>query len=152
MAMSSGRFAVAAHALAFLASRQEASSDVIAASVCTNPVIVRRVMRALVGAGLVSAHEGRGGGYRLARSPDRISLRDVYEAVEPFGPLTPSAGRPSVRCAIGAGMREAFADVAARARRGLGEALAEVTISSFMDRAVSLGRTHAPRGRANATA
>jgi Rrf2 family transcriptional repressor of oqxAB len=150
--MSSGRFAVAAHALAVLAGREGASSDVIAASVCTNPVIVRRVMGALVEAGLVSAHEGRGGGYRLARSADRISLRDVYEAVEPSGPLAPSACEPSARCPIGAGMREAFEDVSARARARMAEALAEVSVSSLRDRAVSLGRTHARRGRTDVTA
>ncbi len=137
--MSSGRVAVAAHALAVLASREGASSDVIAKSVCTNAVIVRRVMGSLVAAGLVAAHEGRGGGYRLSRPPSKISLREVYEAVEPDGPLAPSACEPSVRCSIGAGMREAFADVARRARRGVAEALAEVTVADLRDRALSFG-------------
>ncbi len=139
--MSSGRFAIATHALVLLANREEASSEVIAKSVCTNPVIVRRLMGSLVAAGLVSAHEGRGGGYRLARAASKISLRDVYEAIEPEGPVAPSACEPSDRCAIGAGMREAFEEVSRRARRGLAATLAEITIAHTLERALALG-TH----------
>jgi Rrf2 family protein len=41
-----------------------------------------RVMADLVAAGLVEGSEGRGGGYRLAKPADAISLLEVIEAVE----------------------------------------------------------------------
>jgi Rrf2 family transcriptional regulator, iron-sulfur cluster assembly transcription factor len=41
-----------------------------------------QVLRDLHRAGLVEALPGRTGGYRLARSPDSITLLDVIEAVE----------------------------------------------------------------------
>jgi Rrf2 family protein len=44
-----------------------------------------QVMSTLVAAGLVEATTGRAGGYRLARSPDSITLLDVVEAAEGDG-------------------------------------------------------------------
>lgn len=42
-----------------------------------------RVMGDLVGAGLVVGRRGRTGGYRLARSPEQITLLDIIAAAEP---------------------------------------------------------------------
>jgi Rrf2 family protein len=143
--MTSGRFAMAAHALAVLANAREGlPSAYIASSVNTHAVFLRRILRDLVGAGLVVAREGRSGGYRLARPPARISLADVYRAVEPSGPLAPSPAEPNVRCPIGAGMRDAFADVSDVAARGILDALRRRSVEDLTRRALRSGR-RAPR-------
>ncbi|MEX1344209.1 MAG: Rrf2 family transcriptional regulator [Candidatus Limnocylindrales bacterium] len=41
-----------------------------------------QIMQDLVRAGLVEGSPGRGGGYRLTRLPDEVSLLEVIEAVE----------------------------------------------------------------------
>ncbi len=41
-----------------------------------------KVMRQLVRAGIVTGQRGKGGGFRLARAPNRVRLLDVFEAVE----------------------------------------------------------------------
>ena len=41
-----------------------------------------KIMKDLVAAGLVRSHVGCKGGFSLARRPESISLKDVYEAVE----------------------------------------------------------------------
>ena len=46
------------------------------------PRFLPQIMQDLVRAGLVEASHGRGGGYRLARAPSRVSLLEVIEAVE----------------------------------------------------------------------
>lgn len=81
---SSSRFAVATHILALLAVREgePSSSELIAGSVQTNPVVIRRLLGILARAGLVSAVSGRGGGAVLGRPAERITLLDVYRAVE----------------------------------------------------------------------
>ncbi|MBW3564814.1 MAG: Rrf2 family transcriptional regulator [Acidobacteria bacterium] len=78
------RFAVALHALALLALRagQPVSSDLVASSVNTNPVVIRRLMGLLSASGLVTVQAGRRGGAMLLRSPEKISLLDIYHAVE----------------------------------------------------------------------
>lgn len=43
---------------------------------------LQKVLRKLVEAGLLTSQKGHGGGFRLARSPDRIRFEDVLEAVE----------------------------------------------------------------------
>ena len=69
------RFAVSVHILAYLAYRQSAAvpSAEIAASVDTNPVVIRRLLSALVRAGLVTAQKGATGGFALAPTPDQIT-------------------------------------------------------------------------------
>lgn len=132
---------MAVHALAVLSqSREGYPSAYLAGSVNTHAVFLRRILRDLVAAGLVCAHEGRAGGYRLARPARRITLADVYRAVEPEGPLTGSPAEPNVRCPVGAGMRRAFAETAAVASRGLLEALAGRTVEDVARRALRVGR------------
>lgn len=46
------------------------------------PRFLPQVMSDLAAAGLVEATPGRSGGYRLSRSPERISLLEVIEAAE----------------------------------------------------------------------
>ncbi len=44
-----------------------------------------KILRRLVESGLLASVPGAHGGFRLSRTPDRISLREVYESIE--GPL-----------------------------------------------------------------
>ena len=134
--MSSGKFAIATHALALLAESTEGyASSFVARSINTHPVFLRRVMASLCKAGLVSAREGRGGGYRLARPAKRIALSEVYAATEPEGAIPPSPCDPDARCSIGGGMRLAFAEAAREANQGLLKSLSRTSIADVAARA-----------------
>jgi Rrf2 family protein len=142
---------MAAHALAVLAqSREGYPSSYVASSVNTHAVFLRRILGDLVAAGLVVAREGRAGGYRLARPPERITLAEVYRAVEPGGPVSGSPAEPNARCPVGAGMRRAFAETAGAAERGLLSALGHRTVRDLSRSAVRLGRRRPGRARAAA--
>jgi Rrf2 family transcriptional repressor of oqxAB len=131
--MASGRFAMALHALAVLARYEEGvTSAFIAGSVNTHAVFLRRVLGRLAEAGLVAPREGRGGGYRLARPAKRISLAEVYKAMEPDGPLSPNPASPNPCCPISTGMPRAFADTAARARRSILTDLSRQTVADLV--------------------
>ncbi len=43
---------------------------------------VAKVLRELVGAGLLTSSKGRGGGYALAKKSERICLLDIVEAID----------------------------------------------------------------------
>jgi Rrf2 family protein len=136
---ASGRFATAVHALSLLAcSTGWVSSDLIARSIGTTAAHVRRILADLSMAGLVTAHQGRGGGYRLACSAASISLADVSRALEGEGVLTRSACDPSGRCFIGAGMRQAFDEVAGRAQDAVLSTLEQETVADVARRAQHL--------------
>ncbi|MDU7476058.1 MAG: Rrf2 family transcriptional regulator, partial [Paenibacillus macerans] len=80
MKQISTRFSIAVHTLSLIAVTPDCTGDFIAGSVNTNPVIIRRIMGMLKKAGLVEVRPGVGGA-ALLKEPDRITLLDVYRAV-----------------------------------------------------------------------
>ena len=83
--LSSSRFLVAIHVLSMLAHKADAGpvcSSVIATSVNTNPVVIRRLMSQLEKANLVTSVAGRAGDFLLNRKACDMTLADIYSAVE----------------------------------------------------------------------
>lgn len=78
-------FAIALHIVGFLTARegQPLTSETLAQTYGTSPVVVRRVLSRLQHAGIVRTQRGIGGGSVLAQTPAAINLRQVYEAVTP---------------------------------------------------------------------
>jgi Rrf2 family protein len=156
---TSGRFAVAVHALALalVARSQQAgeavTSEALAARVNAHPVHVRRVLGALREAGLVGSQPGPGGGWRLTRDPAAITLRDVYRAVEPAPLFAPA--HPNPDCPVGNCLPEILATCLGEAEAALEERLARVTIADVVEAVrTQLGPhacpTHAQREAAGA--
>ena len=84
---SEGRYAL--RALVYLAREVDrvelVTADIISVEAAVPRRLLARVMAKLARAGLVETSEGRGGGSRLARPPDEVTLRDAVEAVDgPF--------------------------------------------------------------------
>src|SRR5579864_2639388 len=77
------RFSMAVHILTLLASTAggRLTSEIIAASVGTNPVVIRRQLALLREAGLVESSGGPHGGWELTRDPAKITLRRVRAAL-----------------------------------------------------------------------
>ncbi len=81
---ANSQFAIAVHILTVLAKAGEGNnvkSDYIAASVKTNPVVIRRLLGDLSEAKLVVSQTGANGGTRLAKCPNAINLADVHKAI-----------------------------------------------------------------------
>jgi Rrf2 family protein len=130
--MISSRVAVAVHVLAYMAWRRSeaVTSERIAASVNTNPVVVRRLMGALRNAGFVTVQPGARGGATLARDPGDISLLDVYRAVEDAEELfSLHPSEPSRSCSVGCNIVDVLRPVFCRAHRAMEAVLAEVSIA-----------------------
>lgn len=58
------------------------SSAQLAASVDTNPVVVRRLLSKLKKHGIVESIAGAQGGFLLAQAPEHLSLWTIYQAVQ----------------------------------------------------------------------
>jgi Rrf2 family protein len=92
-------------ALAALAPGEYGRTSEIAASAGVPRNYLGKILFLMARRGLVESQRGLGGGFRLSRSPDRISLHDVIAAVEgvkrwnecAFGEKTCSQERP---CAL----------------------------------------------------
>ena len=109
------RFAVSIHIMTALAYHDEAkgrvTSDFLASSVRTNPTVVRRLVSRLAEAGLLNAYKGKTGGVELARRPNDISLKDIYNAVLDRQLLTAPDKSPKKVCPVSCSMRQLLDDV-----------------------------------------
>lgn len=141
------RFAVATHLLSFLTFARDrlVTSDEIADSVNTHPALVRRTLSLLREAGLVETQLGPGGGARLARAPEHITLLDVYEASETDDDLF-AVGRisPNRKCPVGANIQTTLENLLAPSRRALRQALSQVTVADVFASATAQAQSSVP--------
>lgn len=76
------RLSVALHALLHVAEQPSAvTSETLGEKMRANPVVIRRTMAGLRDAGLVESTKGHGGGWRVTRNLEEISLLHVYQAL-----------------------------------------------------------------------
>ena len=132
---TSCRFAMAVHVLAVLAYKEgdRVTSTLLAGSINTNPVIVRRLLLALQKAGLVETCKGAGLGSRLSRSPRRINLVEIYRAVEAAEAFAAPARKPNAACPVGHCIKKTLEKVFASAQNALERDLARTTLADVID-------------------
>ena len=125
---------MAVHVLAVLAYKEgdRVTSAVLAGSVNTNPVIVRRPLLALQRAKFVESCKGAGSGSRLSRSPRRIDLAAVYRAVENAEPFASPSRKPNAACPVGKCIRQTLDRVFASAQSALERDLEKTTLADVM--------------------
>ncbi|MDT8977156.1 Rrf2 family transcriptional regulator [Paenibacillus sp. chi10] len=127
----SSRFSVAVHILSLLALEPNAhhTSEWMAGSVNTNPVVIRRVTSQLKKAGLVDVRPGTGGA-TLSKPAGDITLLDVYRAVEAVeeGELFGFHDHPNPKCPIGANIESVLQLVMLRAQSAMEQVLEEMTL------------------------
>ena len=78
------------------------TSEFLAGSINTNPVIIRKILTQLKNAGLITVARGTGG-ILPTRTLKEISLYDVYQAIEPVenGDLFNFHSSPNPQCPVG---------------------------------------------------
>ncbi|MEV4289359.1 Rrf2 family transcriptional regulator [Nonomuraea bangladeshensis] len=134
---ANSRLTIAAHALAWIGlyrrqGHEVATSEQIASSVNTNPVVIRRLLGDLRRAGLVESRRGVGAGWSLARDLESMTLLDVYEAVEP-GPLFAlHRATPDQECVVGYGIQPAMQRIYDGIEETLRRELAHVTLKDVL--------------------
>lgn len=81
---ANSRMASAVQILCVIAYKGEGgtNSEVIAKSLSTNPVVVRRLLKSMEHAGLVEIRPGKDGGVQFRRDPDEITLDQIHRAIE----------------------------------------------------------------------
>jgi Rrf2 family protein len=130
----STRFTVALHVLTLLASSpgEALTSEHIAGSVNTNPVVVRRLLGTLRKLGIVSSQPGNGGGWELAKNPGKLTLKDVRRAVNEGSPFSMHSQPPNPMCPVGKNIQQILAPVYDQAERVMEDELAHTTIQSLL--------------------
>ena len=131
---SSTRYVVAVHILTLLAHEEgrALTSDYIAGSVNTNPVVIRRLLGLLTKAGLVQTFEGAGGGAALARSADKITLVDVFHAVEQGELFGMPRNDPNPKCPVGRCVQVILGEHLVRFEKAIEREMKKVTIADLL--------------------
>jgi len=131
----SSRFAVGVHILALLEINKDgvSTSEFLAASVNTNPVVIRKIMGMLKQAQLVNVRPGVAGA-ELAKSLSEISLLDVYKAVNVVNEkeLFSIHENPNPQCPVGRNIQDAIVPLFATAQSALEKALDYITIEDVV--------------------
>lgn len=133
MSANNQRFSVSVHILTILAANQSDSvtSEAIAESVDTNPVVIRRTMSRLRECGLVDSRPGASGGWKLTRAPQEISLCEVFHAANGEDVLS-IHNHPNADCPIGSKITVSLNKVFHRAQTALEATLDQITIADIL--------------------
>ncbi len=106
------------------------TSEFIASSVNTNPVVIRRLLGLLRAAGIVESRTGVGGGWSLLIDPERITLLDILRAVEPQDEIFAlHRNEPNPECPCGLHIQGVLTEVYDKVRDGVTRQLAGITIA-----------------------
>jgi len=139
---ANSRLTIATHALTWMAGNEyegaaSSTSDQIAKSVRTNPVVIRRLMAQLGNADLVVSKRGAGSGWRLARAPERISLADIDDALGAEDLFALHRNEPSPNCPIAQGIRPVLTQVYGRVDAAVRRELEQTSLADVLRDTVS---------------
>ncbi|KOP70956.1 Rrf2 family transcriptional regulator [Cytobacillus solani] len=139
----SSRFSVGIHILSLLEINKDGvnTSEFIAGSVNTNPVVIRKIMGMLKNAGLVKVRPGVAGA-ELGKDISEITMLDVYKAVnvvqekELFG----VHANPNPSCPVGKNIQETISPIFSAAQLSMEKALDNVTIMDVVKEIIEKGQ------------
>jgi DNA-binding IscR family transcriptional regulator len=125
---------VAVQVLTILAYKQgeQVTSTLLAASVNTNPVVIRRLLRVLQHAGFVETRKGASVGSRLCQEPRRIDLAQIYRAVETTEPFRLPVKRGNHDCAMGTCIQSALIQIFAATEIAMERELAKTNLGHIL--------------------
>lgn len=131
----SSRFTLAVHIFACIdtfGGEYKVTSDFLAGSTNVNPVIVRKILGQLKGAGLIKVARGTGG-TTVAKPLDEITFLDIYNAVECVenGELFHFHDNPSTSCPVGRNIHNILDDKLFRVQSALERELASITLADI---------------------
>lgn len=130
----STRLSDAIHILAYLKVYQQSklSSQNIAKSVMTSPVVVRRIMSTLTKARLIKTVHGSPNP-RLARPASEINLLEIYDAVEGDKSLFAVDKRTNMDCIVGSQIQKVLNKDYHEAQNAAFSRLRRITLQDVID-------------------
>ena len=128
---------VAVHCLIFIHEAKgiaKVTSNLLAQSTGSNPVVIRNILSALKKAGLITVPRGTGGA-ELCADPSQITLYQIYSALEPDGVTSiigihPCEDRP---CPIAQNIRKVLETPYHKIEDAVKNAMEEITLQSMID-------------------
>lgn len=128
---------VAVHCLIFIHEAKgiaKVTSNLLAESTGSNPVVIRNILSALKKAGMITVPRGTGGA-ELCADPSQITLYQIYSALEPDGVTSiigihACDGRP---CPVAQNIRKVLERPYHKIENAVKNAMEEITLQSMID-------------------
>ena len=128
---------VAVHCLVFIYEAKgiiKVTSNLLAESTGSNPVVIRNILSALKKAGIITVHRGTGGA-ELCIDPSQLTLYQIYSALEPDGVTSiigihPCDDRP---CPVAQNIRKVLESPYHKIENSVKEAMEGITLQSMID-------------------
>lgn len=132
----SSKLAVALHIVTALGHSDGVlvTSDRLADSVKTNPVVIRRIISELAHAGIVEARRGKSGGACLARAASSIRLVEIYRAIEGHASFCSPAKQGDPGCAVASCMQSLIKELIEDVEHAIEERLGRYTVADLVAR------------------
>jgi Rrf2 family protein len=134
MSATSVQFTVAAHVMAALGflHGKEVRSSTLAESVNADPTFVRKSLSKLSKAGLVVTTRGKNGASALTRSPEQITLLDIYRASAAPPTFAIHSYPVEKRCPISCNIKESMSSVLKKAQNSFESTLDRMTLADLV--------------------
>lgn len=131
----SSRFTVALHIFTCVDTFKDeykVTSDFLAGSINTNPVIIRKILSQLKNAGLITVARGTGG-IEPTRPLADITFYDVYRAIEPVenGDLFHFHEAPNPECPVGRNIHALLDDKLKNIQNAMEDKMKEYSIADL---------------------
>lgn len=128
---------VAVHCLIFIHEAKgiaKVTSNLLAESTGSNPVVIRNILSALKKAGLITVPRGTGGA-ELCADPSQITLYQIYSALEPEGltsiiGIHPCQGRP---CPVAQNIHKVLQTPYRKIEDAVQTTMESITLQSMID-------------------
>lgn len=129
------RLSVAIHVLVLISEADiRMSSEAIAASAGVNASYIRKIMQGLKKSGLITSSQGKQG-FTLAKKPDKISLYEIYKAVNGEETKIFDIHRnPNDRCVVGKHIQPVLEDTFASVEADFSESLSKLFLSDCISK------------------
>ncbi|RUT33400.1 Rrf2 family transcriptional regulator [Paenibacillus zeisoli] len=126
-------FGLAVQALVVLSEQPSCCpSGKIACQLQSEATLLRRILSKLACEGILETREGRDGGYRLKRTPEEISLKDVYLALEEKGPCCSEMLETTGDHDFGRDMHESFSAIVQEVNVQVLQVLEKYTVADLL--------------------
>jgi Rrf2 family protein len=134
MAATSVQFTVAAHIMAALGffHGEGVSSATLAESVKADPTFVRKSLSKLSKAGLIVTTRGKNGASTLTRSPEQVTLLDIYRASAAPPTFAIHSYPVEKRCPISRNIKGCMSSVLKKGQNSFENALDRITLADVV--------------------
>ena len=131
---TNSRMASAIHIMSFVAyaGDEGTTSEEIAKSLQTNPVVVRKILKLLEREGLVAVCQGRQGGVGLRHPASGITLGQIYKAIESESGVFAMRSQVHERCVVACAMKRRLGPIFNAANDAVEQAFSKTSLAELV--------------------